>query len=137
MPAIESGLHRRLVALAAGNLVDDFLRLERGDHIIAWDEGIFTSHAQQTWRRQPTELRALLGQITPQPDAIGGRPLRNEIAEAAMLPCHVQYELRIARHALEFAQVANQPRILHQPLDMLTAHQHDLFRIETKKGPLE
>ncbi|MOA08684.1 hypothetical protein D3C78_1284730 [compost metagenome] len=50
---------------------------------------------------------------------------------------HVQYELRIARHALELAQVTDDPRVLHQALKVLGAHQHDFFRVEPEEHLFE
>src|SRR3546814_14609005 len=42
LPLIERSLHRHLVPLAAGNLIDDFLRLDRGSSVIAGDACVFS-----------------------------------------------------------------------------------------------
>ncbi|MNC48887.1 hypothetical protein D3C75_980320 [compost metagenome] len=49
----------------------------------------------------------------------------------------IQHHLRITRHALELAQVADNALILHQPLQMLGAHQHHFLRVEAKEHLLE
>jgi hypothetical protein len=63
----------------------------------------------------------VLGQVLPQPDDIGHRPVGDQRAETALLPGHIQHHLRIARHALELAQVADDARVLHQALQVLGA----------------
>ena len=79
----------------------------------------------------------MLGQILPQPDDIGHRPIGDQGAEATFFTTYIKNELGVARHAFELAQVANQPRILHQVLQALGAHQHHLFWIEAKEHLLE
>ena len=137
VPLVEGGLHQGQVLLASWRLVDDLLGLERGNHVIGRDEGVLADHAQKPWRRQAAELVAVLGQVLPQADDIGHRPVGDQRAEAAFFLAHIEDELGIARHALELAQMANQPRILHQPFQMLGAHQHHLLRIEAEEHLLE
>src|SRR3546814_1226960 len=54
MPLVERSLHRSLVTLTAGHLVDDLLRLERGYHVIAGDEGVLRSE------EHTSELQSLM-----------------------------------------------------------------------------
>ncbi|RMT40023.1 hypothetical protein ALP47_05118 [Pseudomonas savastanoi] len=80
---------------------------------------------------------AVFGQVLPQASNVIDRPLGDEFAETAVLLFDVQNQLRIARHALEFAQVADDARILHQPLQVISTHQHDFFRVEAEEDLLE
>ena len=75
----------------------------------------------------------MLGQVLPEPHDIGHRPVGNKSAETAVFIGYVEDHLRVARHAFELAQVADDPRILHQPFKVLGAHQHHFFRIESEK----
>ncbi|MCY1446949.1 hypothetical protein D9M71_635450 [compost metagenome] len=79
----------------------------------------------------------MLGQVLPQPDNVGHRPVGDERTKAAMLFCDIQHHLRIARHALELAQVADDALVVHQPLQVLGAHQHHLLRVEAEEHLLE
>ena len=79
----------------------------------------------------------MLGQVAPQADDIGDRPFGDEVAEAAVFLGDVEDQLGIARHAFQLAQMTNDPRILHQALQMIGAHQNDFFRIEAKEHLLE
>src|SRR5690606_6453225 len=136
-PAVERRLHRGLVTLAAGRPIDDALRLQCRDHVIVGDEGILAGHAQEAWRGEPAQLASVPGDMAPQPDDVLGRPVGEQMTEAALLLRHVQHELRVAWHALELAEMADQLRVLHQSFDMLAPHQHDLLRIEAEEGLLE
>ncbi len=80
---------------------------------------------------------AVLAQVLPQADDIGHRPVGNKPAEAAFFLLDIQNHLRIARHALELAQVTDDARVLHQPLQVLGAHEHDFFRVKPKEHLLE
>ncbi|MCY1441681.1 hypothetical protein D9M71_580050 [compost metagenome] len=75
----------------------------------------------------------MLGQVLPQANDIGHRPVGDQGPEAALLLFNIKDHLRVARHALELAQVADDPRVLHQPLEVLGAHQHDLVRVEAEE----
>src|SRR5690606_5622048 len=92
---------------------------------------------QEAWRGEPAQLASVPGDITPQPDDILGRPVGEQMTEATLFLRHVQHELRVAWHALELAEMADQLRVLHQSFDMLAPHQHDLLRIEAEEGLLE
>nr|GFA08047.1 hypothetical protein [Tanacetum cinerariifolium] len=137
VPLVERRLHRCLIALTARHAVDDFLGVERSHHVMAGDEGVLADHAQETGRRQPAHLVAVLEQIAPQPDDVGHWPVGDEIAEAAVFMGDVEDQLRVARHALELAQVADDPRVLHQAFQMVAAHQRDFFRVEAEEDLLE
>ncbi|KPW12471.1 Uncharacterized protein ALO42_05454 [Pseudomonas syringae pv. atrofaciens] len=76
---------------------------------------------------------AVFGDVLPQAGDVIDRPLGDELAETAMLLLDVQNQLRIARHALELAQMTNDARVLHQPFQVIGAHQHDFLRVEAKK----
>ncbi|RMO26391.1 hypothetical protein ALQ45_05845 [Pseudomonas amygdali pv. morsprunorum] len=80
---------------------------------------------------------AVFGNVLPQAGDVIDRPLGDEFAETAVLLFDVQNQLCIARHALEFAQVADDARILHQPLQVISPHQHDFFRVEAEEDLLE
>ncbi|MNF13241.1 hypothetical protein D3C80_2150050 [compost metagenome] len=54
-----------------------------------------------------------------------------------MLARHVEDKLGVAWHAFQLGEVADQAFVLHQPLQMLGAHQHHLVRIEAEERLLE
>jgi hypothetical protein len=133
MPLVEHILHQRLIAQAGRHLVDDLLRVQRRDYVVARYKRVLADHAQEARRRQPSQLMPAFFQKGPQADDVGHWPVGDQFAKAALFMGHIQNELRIARHAFELAQVSDDPRILHQALQVLGAHQHDFFRVELEE----
>ncbi|RMV47704.1 hypothetical protein ALP11_05669 [Pseudomonas syringae pv. papulans] len=75
----------------------------------------------------------VFGDVLPQACDVIDWPLSDELAETAMLLLDVQDQLCIAWHALELAQMTNDARVLHQPFQVIGAHQHDFLRVEAKE----
>ncbi|MNJ78621.1 hypothetical protein D3C77_764210 [compost metagenome] len=65
MPLVEHILHDRQVTQTGRHLINDLLRIQRRDHVVARHKRVLANHAQKPWRRQPAQLMAVLFQVRP------------------------------------------------------------------------
>ena len=108
------------------------LGLQRGDHVRRWGmKGVLAGHPRKRDAdKSPSWLPRLLSSFHRPTMSVSAN--QQEVTE---LPCHWARSSTICalRGTLfELAQVADQAGVLHQPLEMLGAHGHDLLRIEPK-----
>ena len=76
-------------------------------HVARQHEGIPTQEAQQVLAAEAAQPRAALGEHFHQPDLIVGRPVGQEVAEAAVLGCDVGHELGVLAHRLDLLRIAH------------------------------
>ena len=85
----------------------------------------------------PPKPAAALGKQFEQPDLVGGRPCRKELAEAAVLLGDVPNEARIGAHRHDLGAVADDVRVLHPVVPELVRLQRQWPRLEAGKRLLE
>ena len=101
------------------------------------DEPVPAEEAQHHLPGIAAEPAAALRKQFEQPDLVGGRPLRQELAEAAVLPGDVLDEAGIGAHRHDLGAVADDARVLHQGVPEVIRLQRQRARLEAEERLLE
>src|SRR3984885_1054909 len=113
-PGVELFLHLGEVAFRSRRLRNvEAGAAQTGRHVLRRHEGVIAQKPEQHLAAVSAETAASLGQNVEQPDLVGGRPCREELAKGAMLLRHIEHEARVHAHRPNLRAVANDASVFN------------------------
>src|SRR5437762_11426586 len=106
-------------------------------HILRHYESVPADEAQKHLAGVAAEPATALGEKIEQADFIGGRPRRQELAEAAMLVRDPLHESGVLAHRGDLGTVANDTRVLQPVVPEVVGLKYQLSRSEEHTSELQ
>ena len=106
-------------------------------HVARQHEGVPAEEAQQVLAAEAAQPRAALAEHVQQPDLVVGRPVGQELAEAAVLGRDLAHELRVVAHRPDLLRVAHDALVRCELLPELGGLEQQPLGIELEERLLE